>query len=199
MDKAIDVDLFVEDRAFEEFLLALLNRVASQYQKTLQIHVRSARGGHARVLSELALYQKSVLKQVSNLSMPDLLVVGIDANCHRFHIAHQEIQTTVLAQFQHRTAIACPDPHIERWYLADPAAFHEAVGITPRAGRRKCEKDRYKDILAQAVAEAGHATMLGGIEFARDIVNALDFYRASKAERSFKAFLDELTSLLKTL
>jgi hypothetical protein len=199
MDKPIVVDLFVEDRAHEEFLLALLRRIAREHHKTLQVQVRSARGGHGRVLAELALYEKSVLKQVGSLSMPDLLVVGIDANCQRFRAARQNIQESLLLPFQNRTAIACPDPHVERWYLADTVAFEQAVGIMPKVGKQKCERDRYKAILAQAVVDAGHAAMLGGIEFARDIVDALDFYRASKSQKSLKAFLDDVNALLKRL
>ena len=29
---------------------------------------------------------------------------------------------------------ACPDPHIERWFLADPPSFHEVVGHWPVVG-----------------------------------------------------------------
>jgi hypothetical protein len=199
MDKHILVDLFAEDRAHEEFLLALLYRLASEHNKVIQVSVRSSRGGHGRALTELALYQKSVIRQVSNLSMPDLLVVAIDANCQRLNAARRNIQETLELAFQDRTAIACPDPHIERWYLADLVAFSRVVGVAPKVGRQKCERDRYKTILSQAVAEAGHVSMLGGIEFAKEIVDAMDLYHAAKSQRSLKFFLDEASAHLNRL
>jgi hypothetical protein len=199
MDKYIQVDLFAEDRAHEEFLLALLGRLASEHRKPIELRVRSARGGHGRALTELAFYQKSVVRQVGSLTMPDLLIVAIDANCQRFQAARKGIQEALDISFRDRTAVACPDPHIERWYLADLVAFEQVIGIMPQVGKQKCERDRYKTILSQAVAGAGHVAMLGGIEFAQDIVAAMDLYRASKSEKSLKAFLDEVNAHLKRL
>ena len=56
------VELFVEDQAHEEFLKAMLGRIADEEQRKIRIRVRSARGGHGRALEELSLYQKGVLK-----------------------------------------------------------------------------------------------------------------------------------------
>jgi len=192
MDNPIRADLFVEDRAHEEFLLALLKRVARDHRRGIEIRVRSARGGHGRVLSELNLYQKAVLKGLGGLTIPDLLVIGIDANCQPYHKVRNRISIELNARFQHRAVIACPDPHIERWYLADVGAFGEVAGSVPRVEKRKCERDRYEAILSQAVVDGGHVPTLGGIEFAREIVEAMNLYRAARAEKSLKAFLDDL-------
>lgn len=81
MNSPVVVDLFVEDHAHEEFLKAMLHRLAREEGKTIMVRVRSARGGHGRVLSEFSLYQKSVLKAPGDMTMPDLLVIAIDANC----------------------------------------------------------------------------------------------------------------------
>jgi hypothetical protein len=199
MSRPITVDLFVEDRAHEEFLSALVRRIASEHNKTIEVRVRSARGGHGRALTELVFYQKSVVKGVGNLTMPDLLVIAIDANCQRHHVARKSIVEKLDTPFQGRSVIACPDPHIERWYLADKATFARVVGITPKVGKRKCERDRYKAILSQSVVEAGHVPTLGGIEFAREIVEAMDLYHVAKTERSFKAFLDEINASFERL
>jgi hypothetical protein len=40
---------------------------------------------------------------------------------------------------------------------------------------------------------------LGGVEFAEELVNAMDFYRAGRRDPSLKAFISELTSQLKLL
>jgi hypothetical protein len=74
------IDLFVEDRAHEEFLRALLYRLAREEKTSVIVHVRSARGGHGRALTELSLYQQSIVKSAGDLLRPDMLVVAIDAN-----------------------------------------------------------------------------------------------------------------------
>jgi hypothetical protein len=199
MSNPLTVDLFAEDRAHEQFLRAMLNRIAVEQERNLTVRVRSARGGHPRVLAELALYQTSVLKAPENLSMPDLVCVAIDANCKRWSRARRDIEKTIRSQFAHRAIIACPDPHIERWYLADPESFAQVVGVRPRVGTRKCERDRYKSILSKAIVDAGHPATLGGIEFAQELVAAMDVFRAGKAEASLKHFLDEAVASIKTV
>ncbi len=199
MSSPFTVDLFVEDRAHEEFLKAMLKRIATEQERSLSVRVRSARGGHPRVLEELSLYQKSVLKAPENLSMPDLLFITIDANCESWNRAKRKIQETIQSPFTTRSIVACPDPHIERWYLADPDSFAQVVGVRPKVGQRKCERDRYKAILSKAIVDAGHPATLGGIEFAQELVAAMDLYRAGKSEGSLKHFLDETIARIKTL
>ena len=151
-------------------------------------------------MSELAIYQKSVEQGVAGMTMPDVLIVGIDSNCTSVGRARTAIRENIAPAFRDRTAIACPDPHVERWYVADPESFANVVGARPRLPRRKkCERGRYKAVLARAVVKAGHPPTLGGIEFAREIVEAMDLYRAGKAERSLKLFLDEATARLRSL
>lgn len=199
MSSPLTVDLFAEDRAHEEFLRAMLNRIAAEQDRNLTVRVRSARGGHPRVLEELGLYQTSVVKAPENLSMPDLVCIAIDANCKRWIRAKTDIEKRIHTQFTQRAIIACPDPHIERWYLADPDLFAQVIGVRPKVGKRKCERGRYKAILSKAIVDAGHPATLGGIEFAQELVAAMDVYRASKAETSLKHFLDDTVARLKTL
>lgn len=165
MSNPVIVDLFVEDRAHEEFLKAMLIRLAREREKPVTLRVRSARGGHGRAMEELSLYQKSVLKKLGGMTIPDLLVVAIDANCMSFNKSRKDIEEKIDARFKDRTIVACPDPHIERWYLADPDSFMQVVGFRPKVGKRKCERDRYKAILSKAVIDGGHPPTLGGIEF----------------------------------
>lgn len=169
------VDLFVEDQAHEEFLRAMISRVAKEEHKTIRIRVRSARGGHGRALEELALYQKSVLKARYEMTMPDLVFVAIDANCNRWNVARKEIEGKVEDTFKDRLIVACPDPHIERWYLADLDSFAQVVGVRPRLRKKKCLRDYYKSILSKAVVDAGHPPTLGGIEFAEELARGMDF------------------------
>ncbi len=198
MNNPIVVDLFVEDKAHEEFMKAMLNRIAKQEKKTIIQRVRTARGGHGRVQEELSLYQKS-LKGGMIGNIPDILFIAIDANCKRFHKAKTHIESKIETDFAGRAIIACPDPHIERWYLSDLVSFAEVVGVRPRLGKKKCERDRYKTILSKAIKEAGYPPTLGGIEFAQEIVDNMDFYRAGKAENSLKNFLDDAISKIRSL
>jgi hypothetical protein len=196
MNRAVVVDLFVEDRGHEALLKPLLERLGRERHRDVSVQVRAARGGHGNALAELALYQKSVLKR--GLTMPDLLVIAIDANCSSFTQARASIEQHLEQQFADRAVPACPDPHVERWYLADLNTFHRVVGIRPRIGRQKCQRDVYKALLAQAVINAGHPPTLGGLEFADELASAMDFYRAGKADNSLKHFLEEAAARLKS-
>jgi hypothetical protein len=196
MNRPITIDLFVEDRGHEALLKPLLERLGREQERDVSVQVRAARGGHGRALAEFALYQDSVLKGA--VSMPDLLVVAIDANCSSFREARASIEKELQEAFEDRTIAACPDPHVERWYLADLDAFHRVVGTRPKVGKQKCDRDVYKALLAQAVVNAGHPPTLGGLEFAEELAAAMSFYRAGKADNSLKHFLEAATARLKS-
>ncbi len=89
---------------------------------------------------------------------------------------------------------AVPDPHIERWQLLDGAAFRQALGKGCQAPEQKCSRDLYKQRLIDAIRAARVAPIHGGIEFAQDIVSAMEFGRAKRADRSLRLFLDDLES-----
>ncbi len=133
------------------------------------------------------------------MSYPDILVVCIDTNCKRFTEARDEVAKLVEQVAFARTVIACPNPHVERWYLADPEAFKRVVGKRPSLGQRKCERGYYKNKLTRLVRDAGHLPTLGGIEFASEIVDKMDFYRAGKNERSLKLFIEDFRSAIRTV
>jgi hypothetical protein len=195
MPEAIVADLFVEDHAQEEFISALTARLSRERGIDLELRVRCARGGRGRAIAELKVYQATIGKGFSGLPIPDALVVAIDANCNRFSEARKEIQEALDVALRDRTAIACPEPHIERWYLADLESFEQVIGSRPGPHKRKCERDLYKRILSKAIVKGGNVPMLGGIEFARELVERMDLYRAGRAERSLKAFVDMLNSV----
>jgi hypothetical protein len=92
--------------------------------------------------------------------------------------------------------IACPDPHVERWYMVDPEGFASAVGVQPSVGKRKCKRDIYKALLANTIRQAGLLAPLGGIEFAPELVASMDLYRAGRNDKSLKGFTDDLRRAL---
>ena len=189
MSEALTVDLFAEDRAHEEFIKAVIQRLAQEAGREIRQHVRSARGGHGRAVSEFKAYQASVRDGIGGLRLPDVVCVAIDANCKRFTAAKKSLEEAILDPFKGRVIIACPDPHIERWYMSDPESFYKVVGAKPKVTKRKCRRDLYKRELARAVKEGGHPPTLGGIEFAAEIVAAMDLYKAGKSEPSLKHFI----------
>jgi hypothetical protein len=198
MSRPLVIDLFVEDTAHAEFLVPLTGRIAGERKREVDCRVRSAQGGQGRALAELELYQGLTLNGLGG-GMPDLLVVGIDANCRSLTAVRNEILGVLDDRLRECCVPACPDPHVERWYLADLEAFHSVVGITPSVPRDKCERGFYKQILARAVVDGGHPPMLGGIEFASDLVAAMDLFRAGRTESSLKHFADGLSGRLKLL
>ena len=197
MNEELVLDLFVEDRAHEEFLGAVVRRIAREENRQIQLRVRVARGGYPRVLGELDLYQTMVERGLAALDLPDILVVAVDANCEGLAAKKKAIRLRLKTTFKDRTVLAVPDPHVERWYLSDRQSFKDVVGVQPPAERRKCERGRYKRILAQAVRDGGHPAILGGIEFAKELADTMDFYRAGRAERSFKQFVADAVSALR--
>ena len=52
-------------------------------------------------------------------------------------------------------------------------------------------------LLREAVAQAGVVPLLGGIEYAEDLVNELDLMRARKADKAFDKAVDDLQTVLK--
>ncbi len=195
MNEPLVVDLFVEDRAHEEFLKPLLLRIAREEKVAVEVRVRSARGGHARAIEEFRLLQRLIQKGAE--AVPNLVVVGIDGNCVTFAKKRDEIRDATGAAFQNSVTAACPDPHVERWYLADPDSFQAVVGHRPAVGKKKCVRDDYKGVLANAVRQAGHPPTLGGIEFASELVAAMDIYRAGQNDHSLRAFVDDFRAKLR--
>jgi hypothetical protein len=186
---SLTVALFAEDVAHEEFLSAVVHRLIGEERATASVNVAAARGGHGRALEEFRLWQRAVAHGA--VGLPDLLLVARDANCRNWNQVRAEIQQSVQPGRLPPLVVACPDPYIEKWYMADPESFAQAVGAGPRSLRRKCQPGRYKELLRQAIRNAGHIPTLGGIEFAREIVQAMDLYRAGQNEPSLRAFLND--------
>jgi hypothetical protein len=197
MIEPLIVDLFAEDRAHEELLRPLVERVSREEARLVRLRVRSARGGHGVVLGELRAYQRALLAGQGG-GLPDIVIAAIDGNCSPPTRARQKVTRRLDADFAGRCILACPDPHVERWYLADLQAFHAVVGHTPSVPEAKCERDLYKKLLAQAIVDGGHPATLGGLEFAAELAHAMDFARAGKASRSLKRFIDDLRRRLRS-
>ena len=184
---------FVEDFAHRQVIGPLIHRVAVECGAAVELDWRNARRGHGQVVRELKDYLRDLTRQGG---LPDLVVIGTDANCKGFVERRRELP---IQDCPVPAVLAIPDPHIERWLLLDGAAFKAALGQGCRAPDRKCARDRYKEALMRAVLDAGITPSLGGIEFAEDIVGAMDLARAARDDASLKHFLDGLRAALQSL
>ena len=199
MNEILRVDLFVEDSAHESLLRPLIERVAQEEDLIIRCQIRSAQGGHPRAVQEFKLHQQNLKNGLSWVAIPDLIVVAIDSNCRTLNQTRNEIEQATNVDYRHLLVCACPDPHIERWYMADLDSFHRVIGYQPHLGRVKCERDYYKQILGQAIREGGNPIALGGIEFASELVKEMNLYWAGKGDASLRAFLDDLRKKLRML
>ena len=182
-----EIALFVEDDAHQQVIGALVQRIAAEFNIVARFDWRSAVGGHGKVVTELANYMRDLKRQGS--PWPDLIVAATDANCKGLNergkeIGHLDAPAPVI--------LAIPDPHIERWLLLDGAAFKVVFGTGCDAPDQKCDRGRYKQQLIEAIHTAGTTPLLGGIEYAEDIVKEMNIDRASRLDRSFKRFVEDL-------
>ena len=197
MSEPLLVEFFVEDDAHRQLLVPLVERVGREQELALRCQVRNARGGHAGAMGSFERYQLLREKGVGGTMIPAILVVAIDGNCSSFTETTRNIRRATRDRFVHMLVTACPDPHIERWYLADPQSFQAVVGTRPSVTRRKCARGHYKEMLAAAVSGAGHPPTLGGVEFGRELADAMDLFRAGKNDSSFKAFVGDMRKRLR--
>ena len=182
-----EIALFVEDYAHQQVIGALVQKVADQHGVNVQLRWRSAVRGHGRVVHELTDYLRDMRRQ--GAPWPDLIVVATDANCQGINARIASIgRPDVPAPL----VLAVPDPHIERWLLLDGAAFRQVFGRGCRAPDQKCSRDRYRQQLTDAIHQAGVVPILGGIEYAADIVRHMDLDRATRADGSLQRFVAEL-------
>lgn len=186
--------LFVEDYGHEEFITSLIERLAHEQGISVKIIRRSVRGGHGKVLTEFKKFLCYLKKEREEL--PDLLIIATDANCKGYAERKKEIDK-IAVEYKNFTLCAIPEPHIERWLLLDSAAFKSAVGKGCKAPDKKCSRDRYKKFLLEAMQNAGIVPPLGGMEYAKDIVDAMDMQRMERANASFGKFLKELKQIFK--
>lgn len=191
------VALFAEDVAHERFLVPLIRRLAREEGRTIRLDDTSARGGRPKLMSEFKAFQKAVLS--TDIELPDLIVCATDANCSTLNERRNEILRCTNEPLKEFTVVACPDPHVERWFFADQNAFNTVIGPSPAIPQKKCERDYYKGLLKNAAISAGHVVTLEGLEFADDIVAAMDIYRAGRNETSLGHAVGDIRAGLQRL
>ena len=187
-----DIALFVEDDAHRLFIGPLVERLARERGAAVRLDWRNAVGGHGKAATEFRRYLRDLERQGG--PPPGLIVVATDANCGGPPAREREFSAAAAPAPIVR---AIPDPHIERWLLLDGAAFKRVFGRGCEAPDSKCERDRYKRLLNEAIHAAGVASSLGGMEFAEDVAHEIDLARAARADRSFARFVDALDAVFR--
>lgn len=190
-----EVVLFCEDPFHEEFVDAVLQRLASDQQVPVKVRTLSGEGGFPRMRNSLKTFLRDLSQ--SRVPLPDAAVIVLDANCAGYQERLKSVRSLAEKHeaLQNLLVYAIPDPHIERWMLLDPAAFAAVFGRGCTLPAAKCDKDEYKRLLRKEIRESGRQTLLGGREYARLVVAKLDFARAAK-EPSFGHFVRSLTGRL---
>ncbi len=183
-----NINLFVEDVAHEDFLTALLQRLADACNVEINIKASSVRGGHGKVITELKQYLRDL--QHYKEGLPDLIIVGTDSNCKGVSERETEINE-VTSDLRDLVINMIPEPHIERWLLLDPAAFKTVFGKGCPVPDQKCERGRYKGLLLNAIYEATMVPPLD-VECIEELVNAMDLQRMAQNDRSIQRFLNTL-------
>jgi hypothetical protein len=200
----IEILYFLEDIAQEGLIKALVKRVSREAliaENIIHHDIRSARGG-SRVLPEFEAFLKDT-GQASPTDI-DLLVVSIDGNCKGYPQKLRELRQLVSENhpFRDKVIFAIPDPHIERWYIMDQRAFKEGVGVTraPNLPAYKCDKDYYKKLLHQTLADSDIMSLLGGTEYAESIVeNIISLDSLSNIDAGFDNFIADLRSFCRQI
>lgn len=201
MPDGFRVALFAEDAAHRSFLEPMLHRVAAEESASVRISIISAMGGHPRAMKEFESWHTNWTERRTAATEADIVVVAIDGNCSTFRETRERIRSAASAEIRDRVVAACPDPHIERWFMADPASFARIVGASPVLGPEKCEREHYKTILSRAISDAGSSLRLDldGAELAPDLAGDMSLYRAGKNSPSLGAFVRDLRNLLRRL
>jgi hypothetical protein len=189
-----NVALFVEDFAHETFLKAMVQRLGEEHHVDLAFQPYSVRGGAGKVVKELRQFLRDLER--GRRGLPDLLIVGRDANCQGLLKRRQELEP-VAEHCGCQVVYAIPDPHIERWLLLDSAAFKAVLGRGCEAPQQKCERRRYKRLLMEAVRAAGVTPLLGGIEYADSLVKLMDLRSVESADESLGRLLKDLRTVFK--
>ncbi len=194
------IDLYCEDSGHERFARALLKRLANELDIRPSINTVSGRGGHGQAITEFKAWQRAVSSgRGIGHEIPDLLVLLIDSNCSGWAQVRREIEQAIDPGTFPHSAIGCPDPHVERWCLADSQGVQEVLGVPPPPDPGKCERHLYKQLLRQTIRKADQPILTSEMEYAPDLVAAMDFFRAGKSQPSLKHFVEEIRSALQQL
>jgi hypothetical protein len=187
--------LFTEDAFHQDFLEALVDRFSREYEVVVTLRPYSVRGGITKMHYELGEFLRDLQRNLEEL--PDAILAATDANCSSY-VERRNLLEGVVAdftQFRYLMVYAIPDPHIERWMMADAEAFRAVFGRGCTLPALKCERALYKKLLSQEIFNSGIRAPFGGREYAGDVVREMNLPRAERNEASLGHLLTDLRRL----
>jgi len=192
MRKQILVHIFFEDRCQERFITEIVKRIGKDIGLSIEIRsISVSKPGHGKGETYKDIKNQFLLIRKGNIFLkPDVMVISVDTNCEGYSETYKNAMENIDKQVVNHIIIACPYPHIEKWYLLDLECFNRIVGVTPIVPKEKCEKDFYKNVLKKAIRDGGYPYGVNPEDFAEDIAQAMDLYNAGKKDNSFKLFID---------
>ena len=186
-----------EDNAHAEFVPPLFSRLAAEFHVELSSRTLPPMRGDGRAI--IGLRGLLVDIRAGAIRRPDAIIVGIDADCGPGERRRQVSRACEVEGYDGVVLTAEPDPHIEAWYLADPAFVQGLLRTSnrPATPRARCKKDEYKNQLRETVQSSGAPAPLGGVEYGPEIAEGMDLYRACRDVPSFGHFVDGARALLR--
>ena len=191
------VSFVVEDLAHAQLVPPLFRRIARE--AGVEIDPRRPvvpMGGVGPTLRGLRQLLADI--RVGVVPLPDLIVIGLDADCGPQGNRSQQVERAcALEQYQGAFLTAEPDPHVEIWYFADPECVQTLLQIPdlPTVPTVRCRKDEYKDRLRSVVRSGGSPAPLGGVEYGPAIAKHMDLYRAGRNVASLGRFVNSARSI----
>lgn len=188
---------FLEDNAHTKFVPVLFHRLADEAGVNLIEKDYEPMGGAGPTIKGI----RQLLVDIESDSelQPDILVVGIDADCSQpGERSRQVLAASKFERYGGMLVVAEPEPHIESWYLADPACIQRLLRIPaiPPAPDARCRKQDYKNQLRVTARSSGRHAPLGGVEYGPEIAATMDLYRAGRRVPSLRRFVDDARACL---
>ena len=194
MPTPLAVDLLVEDVGQELFIGALVRCLLIDLDVTPEIRVVTAQGGRPKLLNEVKIYQRAL--ELNQRRLPDFIVISTDGNCEGFIRRRDDLLAALDEKYRPFCVCAVPDPHVEKWFLADQGALRRVLGQGANLPAHKCDKRFYKKLLEQTIVGAGQTVTLGGAEYAEDLIASAEI-AALRTDASLQRFLDDLCGAAK--
>jgi len=192
----LEIGLFLEDLGHEKFIASLVRKVIAGVspETTPQFDVRNAHGGKPRMKEALQRYIRDYLRFGD--AHYDLLIIAQDTDCAGVAATKSEVAQSA-AEYSGALVIAAPDPCIESWYLADQEAIRNTAGAdTTPPLPSDCNCAALKQLILELFREGGLRLLLGGAEYADEIVEAMDLARAQQNVNSLSIFISDLRAAI---
>jgi hypothetical protein len=189
------IDVFCEDSGHETFLRNLIKVLAGSVSiPTPELRLHSGRGGHGRAIHSLKAWQRAV--RDGHQPHGDALLVMIDANSTGWRPMLRQIQEAVDPSLYPSVMIACPDPHVEVWCIADPEAFQSLFSAPVPQPPSRSGRLVYKRWLSDALEQAGVPVLTDPMEICLDLLPVMDMVKACRNDDALNHLISEIRAWL---